>query len=79
MAEKYYRPVHQTIHRAICEVHDAREPVDPVTVAAKLTELGELARVGGRAYLHACVQAVPTAANRAHYPRSSVRRRTGGR
>ncbi|MER6434603.1 DnaB-like helicase C-terminal domain-containing protein [Streptomyces sp900105245] len=67
VAEEYYRPVHQTIHRAICEVHEAREPVDPVTVADKLTERGELARVGGRAYLHACVQAVPTAANGSHY------------
>ncbi|MEU4878306.1 DnaB-like helicase C-terminal domain-containing protein [Streptomyces sp. NPDC021608] len=66
-AEEYYRPVHQTIHRAICEVHAAREPVDPVTVADKLTERGELTRVGGRAYLHACVQAVPTAANGSHY------------
>lgn len=67
VAEEYYRPAHQTIHRAICEVHEAGEPVDPVTVADKLTERGELARVGGRAYLHACVQAVPTAANGPHY------------
>ncbi|MGV9892066.1 replicative DNA helicase [Streptomyces sp. NPDC003395] len=67
LAEEYYRPAHQTIHRAICEVHEAGEPVDPVTVADQLTERGELARVGGRAYLHACVQAVPTAANGAHY------------
>ncbi|MFI1608064.1 replicative DNA helicase [Streptomyces griseofuscus] len=67
VAEEYYRPVHQTIHRAICEVHGAGEPVDPVTVADKLTERGELARAGGRAYLHACVQAVPTAANGPHY------------
>ncbi|MFF9157645.1 DnaB-like helicase N-terminal domain-containing protein [Streptomyces sp. NPDC014846] len=55
------------MHRAICEVHEAREPVAPATVADKLTERGELARVGGRAYLHACVQAVPTAGSGAHY------------
>lgn len=62
-AEEYYRPAHETIHRAICDLRAAGEPVDPVTVAAKLTERGELTRVGGPAYLHACVQAVPTPAS----------------
>jgi replicative DNA helicase len=67
VAEEYYLPAHETIHRAIRELHAAGEPVDPVTVAAKLTERGELARVGGAAYLHTCVQAVSTAANGPHY------------
>ncbi|MEU2554660.1 DnaB-like helicase C-terminal domain-containing protein [Streptomyces sp. NPDC013313] len=67
VAEEYYRPAHQTIHRAICEVRAAGEPVDPVTVADALTRSGELARVGGTSYLHACVQATPTAANGSHY------------
>ncbi|MFF4845516.1 DnaB-like helicase C-terminal domain-containing protein [Streptomyces collinus] len=67
VAEEYYRPAHQTIHRAICEVRAAGEPVDPVTVADALTRNGELARVGGTSYLHACVQATPTAANGSHY------------
>jgi replicative DNA helicase len=66
-AEEYYRPAHATIHRAICDLNQAGEPVDPVTVAAKLTERGELARLGGAPYLHACVQAVPTAANGPQY------------
>lgn len=66
-AEEYYRPAHQTIHRVICGLHAAGEPVDPVTVAAKLTELGELARIGGASYLHTCVDVVPTAANGPQY------------
>ncbi|MER6249347.1 DnaB-like helicase C-terminal domain-containing protein [Streptomyces griseorubiginosus] len=66
-AEEYYRPAHQMIHRAICTLHAAREPVDPVTVAAALTECGEINKVGGASYLHACIQAVPTAANGAQY------------
>jgi replicative DNA helicase len=66
-AEEYYQPAHGTIHRAIRELHAAGEPVDPVTVAAKLTERGELARVGGTSYLHTCVQAVSTAANGPQY------------
>ncbi|MFD5572738.1 DnaB-like helicase C-terminal domain-containing protein [Streptomyces cadmiisoli] len=67
VAEQYYRPAHETIHRAICKVHEAGEPVDPVTVADELTRAGQLARVGGRSYLHACVQAVPSAASGPRY------------
>lgn len=66
-AGEYYRPAHTTIHRAICDLHQETEVVDPVTVAARLTERGELAKAGGAAYLHACVEAVPTVANGAHY------------
>ncbi|MBJ6630197.1 DnaB-like helicase C-terminal domain-containing protein [Streptomyces griseoincarnatus] len=67
VAEEYYRPAHQVIHRAILEVHQAGEPVDPVTVANALTERGELARVGGASYLHVCVQAPPTPAHGPRY------------
>jgi replicative DNA helicase len=67
VAEEYYRPAHQTIHRAICSLRAAGEPVDPITVARELTQLGELARVGGASYLHTCTQAVPTAANGSQY------------
>ncbi|MFD8777554.1 DnaB-like helicase C-terminal domain-containing protein [Streptomyces sp. NPDC059916] len=66
-AEEYYRPAHATIHRAVCHLHSAGEPVDAVTVTAELTRVGELARVGGPSYLHTCIQAVPTAANGSHY------------
>ncbi|MEU5043188.1 DnaB-like helicase C-terminal domain-containing protein [Streptomyces griseorubiginosus] len=66
-AEEYYRPAHQMIHRAICGLHAAGEPVDPVTVAAELTKRGEITKVGGASYLHTCVHAVPTAANGAQY------------
>ncbi|MGW2207419.1 DnaB-like helicase N-terminal domain-containing protein [Streptomyces sp. NPDC001774] len=38
------------IHRAICDLDQAGEPVDPVTVAGELTRRGELARAGGAAY-----------------------------
>lgn len=64
----FYRPAHETIYDAIIAVCDrGEEQADPITVAAELTRRGELARVGGASYLHACVQAVPTAANAAYY------------
>lgn len=67
VAEEYYRPIHGTIHRAICDLRTAGEPVDAITVAEELTQRGELARIGGPSYLHACATAVPSAANGSHY------------
>jgi replicative DNA helicase len=67
MREEYYRPAHGTIHQAICDLHEAGEPVDAITLAAELTRIGEINKVGGAAYLHTLVQAVPTAANGESY------------
>ncbi|MEU0705392.1 DnaB-like helicase C-terminal domain-containing protein [Streptomyces bacillaris] len=65
--EDYYRPAHGVIHRAVVDLRRAGEPVDVVTVTAELVKRGEITRVGGAAYLHTCVQAVPTAANGPYY------------
>lgn len=67
LAKEYYRPAHGTIHRAIRDLHASGEPVDAITVAGELTRRGELTRIGGAAYLHTCVQAVPSAANGPYY------------
>ncbi|MGK5497563.1 replicative DNA helicase [Streptomyces sp. URMC 125] len=64
---EFYRPAHQTIYRATCDLYAAGEPADPITVAAELTRRGEIGKVGGPGYLHSLVQAVPTAANAAYY------------
>jgi replicative DNA helicase len=53
----HYRPAHETIHRAILALHAAGEPVDPVLLGAYLGKTGELARVGGTAYLHTLANA----------------------
>ncbi len=45
----FYRPVHETIYRAILDVHRKGEPADPITVAA-------YTKIGGAAYLHTLVQ-----------------------
>jgi replicative DNA helicase len=63
----FYRPVHQTIYDAIIDLYGKGEPADPVTVAAELTRLGSLERVGGGPYLHTLVASVPTAANAGYY------------
>ncbi|MFJ3094612.1 replicative DNA helicase [Streptomyces hydrogenans] len=59
----YYRPSHATIHRTVCALRQAGEPIDVRTVTEALTRSGDLTRVGGPSYLVTCVQAVPTAAH----------------
>jgi replicative DNA helicase len=63
----FYKPAHETIYRTILDVYAKGEPVDPITLAAELTRLGEISKVGGASYLHTLVQQVPTAANAAYY------------
>lgn len=63
----YYRPVHETIHETILELHAAGEVADPITVHAALERRGEAARCNSPAYLHDLIGAVPTAANAEHY------------
>ncbi|MCE4943466.1 DUF3987 domain-containing protein [Streptomyces albulus] len=63
----YYRPAHEIIHRAITTLHEQDQPTDPITVAAYLTQTGDLHRIGGASYLHHLVQQVPTASNGEYY------------
>ncbi|MCZ2525132.1 replicative DNA helicase [Streptomyces sp. SCUT-3] len=65
--DDFYRPAHETIYAAICDLYGRGEPADPITVAAELTKRGELGRVGGASYLHTLVSTVPTAANAEYY------------
>ncbi|TGB11572.1 DnaB-like helicase N-terminal domain-containing protein [Streptomyces sp. MZ04] len=66
-AEAFYRPAHATIYSAVAELFQAGEPVDQITLAKHLSDRGDLARVGGGAYLYELAQAVPTAANGEYY------------
>jgi replicative DNA helicase len=63
----FYRPAHQTVFDVILDLYGRGEPADAITVAAELTKRGEIARVGGAAYLHTLMSSVPTAANAGYY------------
>src|SRR5690606_31261794 len=65
----FYRPAHATIFDTILDLYGRGEPADPIMVVDALTTSGELARVGGAAYLHTLISLVPTAANAAYYAR----------
>lgn len=68
-AGDFYRPAHTAIFDVIIDLYGRGEPADAVTVAAALTNSGDLARVGGAPYLHTLLSAVPTAANSGYYAR----------
>jgi replicative DNA helicase len=65
--EDFYRPAHQIVFDAITDLYGRGEPADAVAVLAELQKRGELARVGGGAYLHTLTAVVPTAANAGYY------------
>ena len=59
------RPIFDTI----LDLYGRGEPADPITVAAALTDAGDIARIGGAPYLHTLIASVPTAANASYYAR----------
>ena len=63
----FYRTAHQKIYTAIADLFDKAEPVDLVTLANKLKEMGHLESVGGASYLARLVDTVPLAVNARHY------------
>lgn len=77
---EFWKPAHQTIYSTALDLFAAGEPVDQITVAARLAKDGELVRVGGAPYLHTLSHDVPTARNVAHYAgivaRQAEKRRT---
>jgi hypothetical protein len=66
-AADFYRPAHELIYTVIVDLVDAGQPADVVTVAAELTRRGEAGRIGGVAYLHTLLTAVPMAVNAGYY------------
>lgn len=61
--ECFYKDAHERIYRAILKLYEDREPIDIITLTAKLKKGGDLEKVGGTAYLTELANAVPTSAN----------------
>ncbi len=65
--EDFYDGRHGLIFTAILDLYEKRQPLDIVSLANKLHEVGELENVGGSAYLAELTTVVPTAAHVVHY------------
>ena len=68
-AEDFYREAHRKIFRGMYRLSERSEPVDLITLSEELRGRGELADVGGAAYLGELAERVPTAANILQYAR----------
>lgn len=66
-ADDFYRDRHRAIYSAILELNEEGTAIDALTVAEKLTELGQLDKAGGRDVITGLAATVPAAGNAAHY------------
>ena len=67
--DDFYRGAHRKLFRAMLTLSERNEPVDQITLSEALRSRGELAEVGGAAFIAELVDRVPTAANIMHYAR----------
>ncbi len=65
--EDFYRPDHQLIYDAICELYLESKPVDIITVTDALANKGKLDKSGGLSYISSLPDMAPVVANAGHY------------
>lgn len=66
----FYYPANQTIFKAMLELTDKEQAIDPLTIRNLLDSRGEFEPAGGMAYLTELVTAVPTSANIEYYAKN---------
>ncbi|PYI52406.1 replicative DNA helicase [Paenibacillus flagellatus] len=66
-SDDFYRTSHQQIFGAMLELAQQNEPIDLITLTARLQDNQQLEGIGGVGYLSQLANAVPTAANVDYY------------
>jgi replicative DNA helicase len=66
-SDDFYRSTHQRIFEMMIELTEENEPVDLITLTAKLQDKQQLDDIGGVMYLSELANVVPTAANVDYY------------
>ncbi|MFA7252780.1 MAG: replicative DNA helicase [Candidatus Paceibacterota bacterium] len=66
-ADAFYAEKHRIIFQAMAELFQKNEPIDLLTLSARLTEKNQLEQTGGTNYLTELVNLVPSSANAEHY------------
>ncbi|MES9783902.1 replicative DNA helicase [Bacillus thuringiensis] len=67
--EYMYRPQHVHIFRTMLEIDNENEPIDLITMTARLAEKGLIEDVGGIGYLAQLSESTPSASNIKYYER----------
>jgi replicative DNA helicase len=65
--DDFYREAHRNVFKTITELFENNEPVDWLTLTARLKDQGILEAVGGTPFLTELIDDVPSAANVLHY------------
>lgn len=66
-SDDFYKPSHRNIYEGMISLAEEGEPVDLITLAARLQDRHQLEEIGGIGYLTELANAVPTAANVDYY------------
>ncbi|MSU54788.1 MAG: replicative DNA helicase [Candidatus Staskawiczbacteria bacterium] len=66
-ATDFYKTTHKEIFQTMTDLFAKSEPIDIISVSAKLRENGQLDGIGGSAYLTSLINLVPTATHVANY------------
>jgi replicative DNA helicase len=75
-AGDFYKDAHNAVYETMLELYEHREPLDVLSVGNRLEEKNMLDSIGGSAMLASLVNAVPSAANVAHYAKLVQRKAT---
>lgn len=65
--EDFYDPAHQELFRCMRSLHEARAPVDVVSLVTELDRMGKLRLVGDAGYVSDLIIRTPSSANVKHY------------
>lgn len=63
----FYNSAHQKIYNVMLELFEKGEPIDALTVTAKLKEKKQISSIGGATYISEIMESVPSSAHVAHY------------
>lgn len=77
--DAFYREQNRWVYQAILDLHEAREPLDFITLTELLRKRNQLESLGGEAYVISLINGVPTSVNARSYAQlveaAAVRRR----
>ncbi len=80
--EDFYDPTLRIVYAAVMDLYQSHQPIDIITVATKLQDIGKIQDIGGSAFLAGLASHVPTSAHITKYAQivkaKSVHRRIIG-